>query len=189
MSEVLLDQGHLLAERLVGGAGVEHMPQQRAEAGNEPDDARVVACPCERRDAVERVEEEVRLQLRAERLETRGRELRLEPGGGDLPLAVSLVQRQRLTHAGDRGVNQDLHVHAPAKLADDDGEDRDGLGCERHGDGHDREVLHETDGHRQREVRQDATRPSHHIRQPVSREPPDHERVRESRPGNTSPAS
>ena len=100
--EVLLDEPHLLAERLVRGPRVEDVPQQVAEARDQPDDAGIVARTGERGDAVERIEEEVRLKLRAERVEPRGRELRLEPRRGDLPLAVALVQRERLADGGNR---------------------------------------------------------------------------------------
>jgi hypothetical protein len=65
---------------------------------------------------VEAVEEKVRLQLAAQRVEPRRRQLRLELRRGDPSIAVALVQHQRRPGAGRRGVDQKLEVQPAAHL-------------------------------------------------------------------------
>ena len=50
-------------------AGIEYVTEQVAEGGRQPHDRRGIAGAGERRDAVETVEQEMRLQVSAERLQ------------------------------------------------------------------------------------------------------------------------
>jgi len=116
--QVALDQLQFVGEREMPLALLEQRAQQLAEPGNQADDPGGVAGARQRRDAVQAVEEEVRLQLRAQRVEPRAGQLRLELRRGDLRIAVAPVQHDRRAGPGDGRVDQQLEMQPPAHLAD-----------------------------------------------------------------------
>ena len=76
--QIALDELQLVGQRQVAVPLREQRPQQLAEAGDQPHDTGGIAGARERRDAVQAVEEEVRLELAAQRVEPRRRQLRLK---------------------------------------------------------------------------------------------------------------
>ena len=115
--EVALDDLQLLAQRRVTIAGVEHVAEQIAEARPIRRTTPAVSPGARQRgDAVQAVEEEVRLEVSAQCLQPRRRQLGLEPRGRDLPILVALVERHGRAGAGNRRVDEQLRVQPSAQL-------------------------------------------------------------------------
>ncbi len=81
--EIALDDLQFLGQRGVTIAGIEHVAEQIAERGRQAHDARRVARARQRRDAVQAVEQEMRLQVSAQGLQPRRGQFRLQPRGRD----------------------------------------------------------------------------------------------------------
>src|SRR5262249_19253176 len=116
--EIPFDELELVLQRQVPRLSRQQVPEDLAESRDEPDHPRVVAPPGERRDAVEAVEEEVRLEMGMQRVEARGGELRLQPRRRQLAIPIALMEDERGAAAGGCRVDQQLEVEPAAHLHD-----------------------------------------------------------------------
>src|SRR3982750_3127102 len=106
--EIAFHQFQFRLERQVPIARAQKMAKDVAEPGDETDDAGVVSSARQRRNAVQAVEEKVRLQLSAQRVETSGRQLGLQAYGRQFAIAITPVQHERGARACRRRVDQQL---------------------------------------------------------------------------------
>ena len=112
--DILLQRIELGAERhLLLPEVLERDAQQIAQLDEHPVRGVDVAVH-QRRDRVQRVEQEVRVQLLLQRLELRRNQLGLELRGADLALARLAVVEQRVTEADDGPVGH----HFPVEVED-----------------------------------------------------------------------
>jgi hypothetical protein len=91
--EITLDDLKLFAQRGVTISRVEHVPQQFAECRDQPHYGGRISCARQRGNAVQAVEEKVRLQVPAQGLQARGCEFGLQSRGRYLSILVALVER------------------------------------------------------------------------------------------------
>ncbi len=114
---VALQQGDLLGEGgLHPGAAPQGEPEHLAQSGKEPvGPARVL--PYQRRDRVQGIEQEMRLELRAQHVQTSLRQLPRVGRGGDRAPARFPGVRRRLGRGHDEEVEQEVGAevahHAP----------------------------------------------------------------------------
>ena len=124
--EIIAEQFELPFERhLLLRAAAERSPQQLAELPDHVHRRLVIVAPHQRGDGVERIEEEVRIELHAQRLEPRLGHAGLELGraqpqvrGPKLPLAIAAIEldRPRAPHnaeVGDEVDHQEQVEQAP----------------------------------------------------------------------------
>ena len=114
--EVLLQEVALFLQRDDGlAAAIEGDAQQIAQAADHAI-GRLGIAVHERRDRVQRVEEEVRVQLRLQRLQPRLDDLRFELRRAHLPLLRLVVEGDRVADADDHRVDH----QAPVELLEGD---------------------------------------------------------------------
>src|SRR5690348_1696572 len=87
---------------------LQRMPQQIAQPDQHADRSLVLVITHKPDDAVERVEEKVRMQLHAQRVELRLGQLRFEPRGEYFALAIFAIVVKRITDPDHRAVNQQI---------------------------------------------------------------------------------
>ena len=172
--EVALDDLQLLAQRRMAIPGVEHVAEQIAEGGHQAHDAGRVPGTRQRGDAVQAVEEEVRLEVPAQRLQPRRRELGLQPRGRHLAILVALVQRHGRAGAGNRRVDEELQVQPPAQLHQEALPHRHVLVGEREREQRHDEGVRERDDREHGQMRDQEPEPAaEQLGQPAARDVPD----------------
>src|SRR6266850_2486583 len=116
--EVVSQELQLLLQRdLLRTRAIEHPPQQIAQPGQHADGEGILTGANELADGVQRIEQEVRLELHLERFQARRGELGFELRGAQLPFPQPPVMRDAVVACDDRPVEPAVQRKPPHEVA------------------------------------------------------------------------